>query len=159
MDKLLTLLEKNARLKESQIAAMLDTSEAEVAAAIEKYEQDGVIRGYRAVIDWDKTDRQYVIAHIELRVTPKRDLGFDEIANTIISFDEVESCYLMSGGYDLALTVSGKDFRDIALFVSQKLATLDSVLSTSTHFQLKVYKEGGVSLSDEETDMREGGLL
>ncbi len=159
MDKLLTLLEKNARLKNSQLAAILDMTEAQVAAAIEQYEQAGVLRGYQALVDWDKTDRPYVCAQIELKVSPKRDLGFDEIAHTIMTFDEVESCYLMSGGFDLALTVSGKDFKDIALFVSQRLATLDSVIATSTHFVLKKYKEKGTLISDEEIDMREATLL
>lgn len=102
---------------------------------------------------------EYVIARIEIRVIPMRDHGFDEIARTIYSFDEVETCYLMSGGYDLAVTVSGKSFKDVALFVSQKLAPIDAVQSTATHFVLKKYKERGVLLAEKERDMREDAVL
>ena len=116
-------------------------------------------QGKKSAIDWDKTDREYVIARIEIRVIPMRDHGFDEIARTIYSFDEVETCYLMSGGYDLAVTVSGKSFKDVALFVSQKLAPIDAVQSTATHFVLKKYKERGVLLAEKERDMREDAVL
>ena len=159
MDNLLNLLDKNCRMKDEQLAVLLGVSPDEVAQAIAAYENKGVIRGYKAVIDWDKTDREYVIARIEIRVIPMRDHGFDEIARTIYSFDEVETCYLMSGGYDLAVTVAGKSFKDVALFVSQKLAPIDAVQSTSTHFVLKKYKERGILLADKEKDMREVSLL
>ena len=159
MDNLLNLLDKNCRMKDEQLAVLLGVSTDEVAQAIAAYENKGVIRGYKAVIDWDKTDREYVIARIEIRVIPMRDHGFDEIARTIYSFDEVETCYLMSGGYDLSVTVAGKSFKDVALFVSQKLAPIDAVQSTSTHFVLKKYKERGILLADKEKDMREVSLL
>lgn len=154
MEKLLKLLDSNARLTNAELAVMLGCSEQEVADMIAKCEHDGVIRGYKAVIDWDKTDRAYVTALIELRVTPKRDLGFEAIADTIMRFDEVESVYLMSGGYDLAVTVSGRTFKDIAMFVAKRLSTLDSVLSTTTHFVLRRYKDGGVIFLGEEKDER-----
>lgn len=159
MDKLLNLLDKNCRLTNEQLAVMLDEPVEKVSAAIEAYEAKGIIRGYKAAIDWDKTSREYVIARIEIRVIPMRDHGFDEIARTIYSFDEVETCYLMSGGYDLAVTVSGKSFKDVALFVSQKLAPIDAVQSTATHFVLKKYKERGVLLAEKERDMREDAVL
>lgn len=155
MDKLLNLLDKNCRLTNEQLAVMLDEPVSKVAVAIENYEAQGIIRGYKAAIDWDKTDREYVIARIEIRVIPMRDHGFDEIARTIYSFDEVETCYLMSGGYDLALTISGKTFKDIALFVAHRLAPLDAVQSTSTHFILKKYKERGLLMADAPRDERE----
>lgn len=159
MDKLLNLLDKNCRMTNEQLAIMLGVPTEDVEKAIRDYEQQGIIRGYRAAIDWDKTDREYVIARIEIRVIPMRDHGFDEIARTIYSFEEVETCYLMSGGYDLAVTVSGKSFKDVALFVSQKLAPIDAVQSTATHFVLKKYKERGIMLEEKERDMREVSML
>ncbi len=159
MDKILKLLDENARLTNDQIAVMLGMTAAAVDEAIEKYERDGVICGYKALIDWEKVDREYVVARIELKVSPKRDHGFEEIAKRIAQFHEVESVYLMSGGYDLAVTVSGKTFKEIALFVAQKLSTLDSVLSTATHFVLRKYKERGVSYMSEERDERSVTLL
>lgn len=159
MDKLLNLLDKNCRMTNEQLAIMLGVPTVDVEKAIREYEKQGVIRGYRAAIDWDKTDREYVIARIEIRVIPMRDHGFDEIARTIYSFEEVETCYLMSGGYDLAVTVSGKSFKDVALFVSQKLAPIDAVQSTATHFVLKKYKERGITLEEKERDMREVSML
>lgn len=155
MNKLLSLLEKNARLTNEQLAAMLGTTEAQVAAEIEQFERIGVLRGYKALVDWEKTDRDLCTARIELKVTPKSGRGFDELANTIAQFDEVETVYLMSGGYDLALTVNGKTFKDVSLFVSHRLAPLDSVVSTSTHFVLRKYKERGVIIGDLEGDTRE----
>ena len=154
MDKLLKLLDTDARLTNAQLAVMLDKTEAAVAAQLAAWEREGVIRAYKALIDWDKTDREYVTAIIELRVTPKRDLGFDEIARTILAFDEVESVYLMSGGYDLAVTVNGKTFQELAMFVAKRLSPLDSVLSTATHFILTRYKERGIALNDVPTDER-----
>jgi len=133
---------------------MLGRSEKDVADQIAKWEREGVIRGYKAVVDWEKTDRPYVTALIELRVTPKRDFGFDSIAETIMRFNEVESVYLMSGGYDLAVIVSGRTFKDIAMFVAKRLSTLDSVISTATHFVLQRYKESGIILRGEEKDER-----
>ncbi|MDF2567330.1 MAG: transcriptional regulator, AsnC family [Oscillospiraceae bacterium] len=154
MDKLLKLLEQNARFTNEQLAAMTGISEAEVAARLEEYEKQGIIKGYSAILDYEKIDTNHVVALIELKVTPKRDLGFEEIAQTITTYDEVESVYLMSGGYDLAVTVIGSTFKDIALFVSHRLAPLDSVVSTATHFVLSRYKEKGVIMCDEPKDER-----
>ena len=158
--KLLRLLEENSRLSMEQLAALTGMSAQEVAQKIDRYEREGVIRSYGAIIDWEKTDRSYVSALIELKVSPKRDYGFEEIAKTLMEFPEVETVYLMSGGYDLALTVSGESFRDIAMFVAHRLSPLDSVLSTATHFVLRRYKERGVIIcSEEDNDEREVTML
>ncbi|MBW7573553.1 Lrp/AsnC family transcriptional regulator [Caproiciproducens faecalis] len=156
MDRLLNLLDENARLTTEQLAVMLNKTPNEVADAIADYEKQGVIRGYKALINWEKIDENKASALIELRVSPKRDRGFDEIANRIMQFDEVESVYLMSGGYDLAVKVHGKSMQEIAMFVMRRLSTLDSVLSTATHFILTRYKDGGVILNseDEKDDRR-----
>lgn len=154
MNTLLKLLDENARLTNAQLAAMLGKTEQEVAAQIAALEKSGVIRAYKAVIDWDKTDREYVTAVIELRVTPRKDLGFEAIAETIMRFEEVESVYLMSGGYDLAVHVTGRTFQDVAMFVSHRLATLDSVISTATHFVLRRYKDAGVMYVGQHKDER-----
>lgn len=156
MDNLLNLLDENARLTNEQLAVMLNKTEDEVANAIADYEKQGVIRAYKALINWEKIDENKASALIELRVSPKRDRGFDEIANRIMQFDEVESVYLMSGGYDLAVKVHGKSMQEIAMFVMRRLSTLDSVLSTATHFILTRYKDGGVILNseDEKDDRR-----
>lgn len=153
-DKLLDLLRQNARLTEEELAAMLDTTPQAVAKRMEAYEQEGIIRGYQAIIDEEKVDRDLVTAIIELRVTPKKDMGFDAIARIVADFDEVDSVYLMSGGYDLAVVVKGKGFRDIAMFVATRLSTLDSVLSTKTHFLLSRYKEKGLLMNRQEPDQR-----
>ncbi|MBQ7037814.1 MAG: Lrp/AsnC family transcriptional regulator [Clostridia bacterium] len=154
MDKLLKLLDSNARLTDEQIATMLDISEAEVRAQIAKLEKDGAIRAYKAVVDWDKTDRECVTAIIELKVTPRRDVGFEGIAEQIMAFEEVESVYLMSGGYDLSVRVTGRSFQEIAAFVAKRLAPLDSVISTATHFVLRRYKESNVMFLGDNQDER-----
>ena len=159
MDRLLSLLQNNARLTNKQLAVMLGREEEDVAKAIAAYEKSGVIRGYQAVIDSDKTDSPTVFARIEIKVTPKKDFGFEEIARTIMELEEVQSVSLMSGGYDLALTVSGKTFRDIAIFVAHRLSPIDSVNSTATHFILKKYKERGVVFEEEVKDERRMTLL
>lgn len=160
MDNIIKLLEENAHYTDEQIGVMLNMPQDEVAEKIRELEQSGIIKGYKAIIDREKLSDSYVAAIIELNVSPKRDLGFDEVAETIATYPEVEDLYLMSGGYDLALTVSGKTFKDIALFVSQRLATLDSVLSTATHFILSRYKEKGVIICDEaEKDERNNTWL
>lgn len=156
MDQLIQILANNARLSAEQLAAMTGSTPAEVAARIDALQAEGVIRGYKAVVDWEKTDRDFCTARIELKVTPKSGMGFDEIAVTIAQFDEVESVELMSGGYDLGLTVTGKTFKDVAMFVAQRLAPLDSVESTATHFVLKTYKQGGIMTCGQEKDEREG---
>ena len=159
MDRLLSLLSENARLSCAQLAVMLGKTEKEVAEAIAAYEKEGVLRGYGAIINWEKADANRASALIELRVTPKRDKGFDEIADRIMQFEEVESVYLMSGGFDLAVRVNGKSMQDVAMFVAKRLSTLDSVLSTSTHFILTRYKDGGIILdSGNEKDERRSVL-
>ena len=154
-DKLLRLIDDNAKLTNEQLAVMLGEDAQDVAQTIAGYEKQGVIRGYKALIDWDQTDRNLVSARIEIKVIPKGTMGFEEIAYTISQFREVETCYLMSGGYDLALTISGKTFKDIALFVAHRLAPLEPVQSTSTHFVLKKYKQRGQMMVDDFKDERE----
>lgn len=150
MENLLNLLSENARLTTAELAVMLDKTQEEVANEIAAYEKAGVIKGYQALINWEKVDENKATALIELKVTPKRDRGFDEIAGRIMEFKEVESVYLMSGGYDLAVTVRGKSMQEIAMFVARRLSPLDSVISTATHFVLTRYKDGGVILNSEE---------
>ena len=154
-EKLLRLIDDNAKLTNEQLAVMLGEDAQDVAQTIAGYEKQGVIRGYKALIDWDQTDRNLVSARIEIKVIPKGTMGFEEIAYTISQFREVETCYLMSGGYDLALTISGKTFKDIALFVAHRLAPLEPVQSTCTHFVLKKYKQRGQMMVDDFKDERE----
>lgn len=154
MYELLKLLEENARYSTDKLATMLGMTEDEVRTKIKEYEKAGVIRGYRAIIDWEKTEREYVSARIELKVTPKKDRGFEELAEQISHYSEVQSLYLMSGGYDLALTIVGKTFKDIANFVAYRLAPLDSVQSTATHFVLRKYKDKGVKLTSDRDERR-----
>ena len=141
MDKLLSLLENDAKLTAEQLAVMLDKETGDIKKAIDKYEREGIILGYQALIDWDKTDREYVTAFIEVKITPQRDLGFDKAAEKIYSYPEVKSVYLMSGGFDLALIIEGKTMREVAFFVAQKLAPIEYVTSTATHFVLKKREE------------------
>lgn len=159
MDKLLTLLNEDARYTTSQLAVMLGKTEEEIEAQIKKYEKEGVIKGYKAVIDWEKVKVDRLTALIELKVSPKKNFGFDEIAETIMRFDEVESVYLMSGAYDLAVIVTGKSFQDIAMFVAKRLSPLESVLSTATHFVLSRYKQDGIAFRNEPVDDRRNVLL
>lgn len=154
MDKVLKLLSENARLTNAQMAVMLNRTEAEIAAAVAKLEQEGVVRGYKPLIDWEKTGEELVTAIIELNIAPSKDEGFDGIAKTIMSFDEVEGLSLMSGGHDLMVTVNGRTFKDVAMFVAKRLSPLPGVLGTATHFVLKKYKERGVLFTDEEQDER-----
>ena len=158
-EAILTFLEKNSRIDLQELAVILGTDEATVANEIAKMEQEHIICGYHTLIDWDKTDREYVTAIIELRVTPKRDLGFEAIAETVMRFEEVESVYLMSGGYDLSVVVNGRTFKDVAMFVAKRLSPLDSVISTATHFVLRTYKKEGRLYQDEEIDERECTVL
>ena len=152
--KLVALLEENSRLTLEQLAAAADLSVEEVSDSLDELEHSGIIRGYRAIVDHKKLGDEFITSLIELKVTPKKDYGFEEIAKTIMDFPEVESVYLMSGGFDLAVTVSGKNFTEVATFVSHRLAPLDSVVSTATHFVLRKYKENGVSMLDPEQDER-----
>ena len=152
-EQLLELLQQNARLTNAELAVMLDTTEAEVADAIRALENDGVIKGYSAIVDDELANKDMVTAIIELRVTPQRDSGYEEIAHTIMQYDE-ESIALMAGAYDLSVTVRGTNVKDVSMFVSQRLATLAGVLSTATYFVLKKYKEKGIIIEGEEKDER-----
>ena len=154
MDKILKLLNTDARLSARQMAVMADMTADEVDAAIAKLEAEGVIRGYKPLIDWEKTGEEVVTAVIELSIAPSKDEGFDGIAKTIMEMDEVEGLSLMSGGHDLMVTVNGRTFKDVALFVAKRLSSLDGVLGTATHFVLKKYKERGVLFTEEEQDER-----
>ena len=152
---LLSLLNENARLTNAQLAVMLGKTEEEVEKEIADYQQKGIIKGYKALINWEKVDHHKTTALIELKVQPKKESGFDEIAKKIMQFSKVESVYLMSGGFDLAVMVHGDSIQDIAMFVAKRLSPLDSVLSTATHFILTRYKEGDVILtSPKEEDRR-----
>ena len=159
MEQLLKLLENNARLPVEEIAAMLDKSPAEIAAMMDLAKAQGLIKGYKTLVNWEKVGTDRVEAVIELHVSPKKSHGFDEIAQIIAEFEEVESVLLMSGGYDLQLTIKGRTFQDIALFVAKRLSTLDAVLSTATHFVLRTYKKEGRLYTAEEIDERELTVL
>ena len=152
--KVLELLYEDARVTPERAAVMLGMREEDVRAAVDKLEQERVIVGYPALVNWDKTPIEKVKAVIEVKVTPQRDMGFDAIAARIYRFDEVTAVYLMSGAYDLMLEVQAESLRTLANFVSQKLATIYSVLSTATHFVLKKYKVDGVILEEEHADHR-----
>lgn len=154
MDKLLSLIEKNPRLSNQEIAVMLGEDEKAVEERIRVYEETGVIKGYRAMIDGEMTDSQTVTALIEIKVHPKFEHGFDEVAQRIAQLDEVESVYLMSGGFDLCCMVTEKSFQEVAMFVASRLAPMDSVMSTATHFILKKFKEQGVMFSKPLKDDR-----
>ncbi len=158
MDKLLKLLENDSTLTADQLAVMLDKEVGDIKKLISKYEKDGVILGYKTLIDWDKTEREYVSALIELKVIPQRDGGFDSIAEKIYNYPEVQSVYLMSGGFDLALIIEGRTMKEVAYFVAQKLAPLENISSTATHFVLKKYKDKGVVYDKPEIDVR-GNLM
>lgn len=153
-DPLLTLLQTKARYSDSELAEALNLSADEVSSRIAAWEKDGTILGYQAVIDDDKAGETGVSAFIEVKVTPERGGGFDRLAMRVARFDQVVSCYLASGGYDLMVVVEGQDLREVASFVSQKLSTLDGVISTATHFRLKAYKEKGFIFETEEPEGR-----
>lgn len=154
MNKLLDLLEKNARLSNEEIAVMLGKSENEVAEEIKVLESSGVIKGYKAIIDKDKAQYETVTALIEIKVQPKYGRGFDDIANRISLLEEVEAIYLMSGGFDFSVLVTDKSFQEVAMFVAHRLSPLEGVVATATHFILKKYKDQGIVFSDEAKDDR-----
>jgi len=154
MDSLLKLLQENAALRPAQLAAMLNMPESEVAAKIKAYEGEQVILGYRAILNEEKLGLEVVRAVIEVKITPERGGGFDRLAERIAKYQEVNSCYLMSGGYDLLVVVEGRNLRELATFVSEKLATIHGVISTATHFMLKPYKEQGVLMHYEPGEER-----
>ena len=153
-EKILTFIENNSRIELKDLAVMLGSSEAAVANEIADMEKEGIICGYHTLIDWDKTSEEKVTALIEVKVTPQRGLGFDKVAERIYNYQEVTSVYLISGGFDFLVMLEGKTMRDVAQFVSDKLSTLDSVLSTATHFILKKYKDHGSIMAHESKDER-----
>lgn len=153
-EKILNMLEKNSRIDIKDMAVMLGISEPEVANEIADMEKEHIICGYNTIIDWDKTSEEKVTALIEVKVTPQRGLGFDSIAERIYQYDEITSVYLMSGGFDFTVIIEGKTMKSVAQFVANKLAPLDSVLNTSTHFVLKKYKDYGKVLGELEKDER-----
>ena len=154
MDSLLKLIRENAAWKPSELADMLQLSEAEVIALIKRHEAEGVILGYRAILNEEKLGLDVVRAVIEVKIMPERGGGFDRLAERIAKYSEVQSCYLMSGGYDLLVVVQGHNLREVATFVSEKLATVQGVISTATHFMLKPYKEQGVLMKVEVNEER-----
>ena len=158
MKKLLKLLEKDAHLSPRDLAVMCEKEEGDIKKMIEDFEKRGVILGYTTVIDWDKTDTEYVNALIEQKVTPRVGSGYDEIAERNYNYPEVESVYLMSGGFDLAVMLRGKTMREVAIFVAAKLATIEAVTSTATHFVLRKYKDHNVIFGGAPVDER-GNIL
>ena len=153
-EKILAIIEKNSRIDLKDLAALLGESEAAVANEIADMEKENIICGYHTMINWDNTGNEKVIALIEVKVTPQRGMGFDKIAERIYQYSEVNSVYLMSGAFDFTVIIEGKTMREVAQFVSEKLSTIDSVLSTATHFVLKKYKDHGTVLCDGPQDER-----
>ncbi len=154
-EELLAILEKNSRIDFKELAVLLGVSEEKVLEEITALEKDGIICGYHTLINWEKTSIEKVNALIEVKVTPQRGQGFDRIAERIYNYPEVRAVYLISGGYDLLVTLEEKTLKEIANFVSDKLSTLDSVLSTATHFILKKYKDHGTIINQNRNDERE----
>lgn len=148
------MLEKNSRIDLKDLAIMMGVDEVTVANEVAQMEKENIICGYHTMINWENTSQEKVIALIEVKVTPQRGMGFDKLAERIYLYDEVETVYLMSGGYDFTVILNGKTLREVSQFVSDKLSTLDSVLSTSTHFVLKKYKEHGTVLAQKHKDER-----
>lgn len=156
MNDILEILEKNGpKMSNAQIAGMLGKTEEEVAAIIAGLEKENIIVGYKTLINWDETDFEHVTALIELRITPQRGEGYDKVAQRIYKYPQVKSLYLMSGTYNLAVTIEGKSMKDVALFVAQKLAPMETVISTATHFVLKKYKDDGLIFYNDEKDSRQ----
>lgn len=154
-EELLTIIEKNSRIDLKELAVILGVTEVDVVNELEALEKEGIICGYHTLINWEKTSNEKVTALIEVRVTPQRGQGFDSIAERIYKYPEVRSVYLISGGYDLMVILEGKTLREVSSFVSDKLSTLDTVLSTATHFILRKYKDHGTILSEKKVDERE----
>jgi len=153
-EKILRVLAKNAKTDLDELAIMLGSTKEEITAAIAEMEADKIICGYPTLIDWDKVSDEKVTALIEVKVTPQRGQGFDNIAERIYKFDEVESVYLMSGGFDLTVIIRGKSMREVSRFVFEKLAPMESIMSTATHFVLKKYKDQGLIMQFESDDPR-----
>ena len=157
-EKILQVIEKNSRIDLKELAILLGYDEIDVANEVKKMEEEGVICGYHTLIDWEKTSLDQVSALIEVRVTPQRGMGFDKVAERIYNYPEVESVYLMSGGFDLAVMLRGKTMREVAIFVAAKLATIEAVTSTATHFVLRKYKDHNVIFGGAPVDER-GNIL
>lgn len=155
MEEILEILEKNSRYTDEQIAVMAGKTVDEVREAIRDYEEKSIIAGYTTLVNWENTGKETVTALIEVKVTPQRGEGFDKVAERIYNFSEVKACYLMSGGFDLTVIVEGKTMKEVALFVSEKLAVQEYVLSTGTHFVLKKYKDHGTIFKEKQIDDRE----
>lgn len=153
-EKILTFIEKNSRIDLKELAIVLGVDEVAVVNELQKMEEEHVICGYHTIIDWDKVGIDKVTAMIEVRVTPQRGMGFDKFAERIYNYPEVDSVYLISGGFDFMVIMEGKSLRDVSQFVSDKLATLDSVLSTKTNFILKKYKDHGTVIAEKTKDER-----
>ena len=158
MKNLLQLLEDDATLTQAQLAAMTNMTEEQVSAAVAQYEKDHIILGYKTIVDWDRTQQESVTALIEVSVTPQRGEGFDRVAQRIYQYDEVESLYLMSGAYDLTVIISGRTLKEVARFVGEKLAPIEDVTGTATHFILKKYKEKHLIFEKQEKQ-EEGFVL
>lgn len=152
--EILDVIQENSKITNEQIATMLGIDEEEVKTTIKELEENKIIVKYQTLINWEKTGEDIVQALIEVNVTPKRGSGFDTVAERIYRFPEVKSLYLMSGGYDIVVLIEGKTMKEVALFVATKLATLEDVQSTATHFVLKKYKQEGIILEDKEVDQR-----
>ena len=153
-ERILAVIEKNSKISVKELADLLGENEAAVAAEIAEMESEHVICGYHTLINWDNTDEEKVIALIEVKVTPQREMGFDKIAERIYQYSEVNSVYLMSGAFDFTVIIEGKTMREVAQFVSEKLSPMDSVLSTATHFVLKKYKDHGTIMYEKPGDER-----
>lgn len=153
-ERILAVIEKNSRISTAELAEILGENEAAVAAEIAEMEEEHIICGYHTLINWDNTSDEKVVALIEVKVTPQRGMGFDKIAERIYQFSEVEAVYLMSGSFDFTVFIEGKTMRQVAQFVSERLAPMESVLSTATHFVLKKYKDHGTIISDPVQDER-----
>lgn len=155
-ENILRNIATDSKLSTEDLAAMLSASPEEIQQQLEEMEEKGIICGYPTLINWDRADCERVTALIEVKVTPERGRGFDKVAERIYRFEEVESLYLMSGGFDLTVIINGKSMKEVAMFVATKLATMESVISTATHFVLKKYKEHGLSLvSEKRSDERQ----
>ena len=156
MNDILKILDKSdGKISRGRIARMIGKNEKEVEEEIRELEKENIIVGYKTIVNWDKTDNDVVTALIELRITPQRGEGFDKVAERIYKYPQVKSLFLMSGAYDLAVTIEGKSMKEVALFVAEKLAPMDSIISTATHFVLRKYKEEGIIFNDDEKDTRE----
>ena len=153
-EKILTFIEKNSRIDLKELAIVLGVDETTVMNELEKMEEEHIICGYHTLINWDNTEDEKVIALIEVKVTPQRQMGFEKIAERLSLYSEVKAVYLMSGAFDFTVIIEGKSMRGVAQFVSEKLATIDSVISTATHFVLKKYKDHGTVLNDGPQDER-----